>query len=134
MNKTICIGIVAYDGLDGQVAQDYMRLMFHLGRRHPEYEFQLAIRWKSEQFRARNSIVKAALQFGADYIWMLDDDHILDIGQNRGASSAYDLPIKLVKHLENIVAAIDAPHFDTKRKYAIRDTTRALLAELEGKA
>ena len=99
--KTICIGIVAYDGFDGQVAQDYMRLMFHLGRKHTDYEFQLAIKWKSEQFRARNAIVKAALQNSADYIWMLDDDHILDIGRSQGATSAYDLPINLVKHLED---------------------------------
>lgn len=97
----ICIGIVAYDGLDGQVSQDYMRLMYHLGRRCPEYDFQLAIKSKSEQFRARNAIVKAGLQYGADYIWMLDDDHIIDINGSQVASSAYDLPIKLVKHLED---------------------------------
>ena len=48
MPKTICIGIVAYDGFDGQVAEDYMRMMFHLGRRCPEYDFQLAFKWKSE--------------------------------------------------------------------------------------
>ncbi len=97
----ICIGIVAFDGLDGRVSQDYMRLMFHLGRRCPEYDFQLAIKSKSEQFRARNAIVMAAIQYGADYIWMLDDDHILDIKESQQSSSAYDLPIKLVKHLED---------------------------------
>lgn len=99
--KVICVGIVAYDGLNGQVAEDYMRMMFHLGRRCPDYEFQLAIKWKSEQFRARNAIVSAGLQFGADYIWMLDDDHIFDTGSNRMPTSAYDLPIKLAKHLED---------------------------------
>jgi len=96
----ICIGIVAYGGLDGQVAQDYMRMMFHLGRRCPEYDFQLAIKSKSEQFRARNAIVKAGIQYNADYIWMLDDDHILDIDESQLATDAYSLPIKLVKHLE----------------------------------
>jgi len=96
----ICIGIVAYDGLDGQVSEDYMRLMFHLGRRCQEYDFQLAIKSKSEQFRARNAIVKAGLQYGADYIWMLDDDHIIDIGRSQYASSAYDLPVNLARHLE----------------------------------
>jgi len=73
----ICIGIVAYDGLDHQVSEDYMRLMYHLGRRHPEYDFQLAIKGKSEQFRARNAITKAAdmqivrnlsVEFGPDNI------------------------------------------------------------------
>ena len=103
MNKkpVICIGIVAYDGFDGQVSQDYMRLMYHLGRRCPEYDFQLAIKSKSEQFRARNAIVKAGIQYGADYIWMLDDDHIIDIDGSQYSSSAYDLPVKLVKHLED---------------------------------
>lgn len=120
MSKTICIGIVAYDGFDGQVAQDYMRLMFHLGRRWPEYDFQLAIKWKSEQFRARNAIVKAALQFGADYIWMLDDDHILDIGRSRGTTSAYDLPIKLVQHLESNskIGVVGALYFQRGGDYA----------------
>jgi len=101
MNKTILIGIVAYDGLNGQVAEDYMRMMFHLGRRCPDYNFQLAIKWKSEQFRARNSIVSAGLQFGADYIWMLDDDHVFDTGSNRMPTSAYEIPIKLAQHLED---------------------------------
>lgn len=103
--KTICVGIVAYDGLDGQVAQDYMRLMYHLGKYHSdEYNFQLAIKWKSEQFRARNAIVKAALQYRADYIWMLDDDHIIHVenlvNPHFGRMDDYDLPIKLVKRLE----------------------------------
>lgn len=100
MNKTICIGIVAYNGLDGQVADDYMRMLFHLGRRHQEYDFQLAIKDKTEQFRARNAIVKAALQYGADYIWMLDDDHIIDTGRTDTVTHAYDLPVKLAGHLE----------------------------------
>lgn len=98
--KTICIGIVAFNGLDDQVSEDYMRLMYHLGRRCPEYDFQLAIKGKSEQFRARNSIVKAAIQFGADYIWMLDDDHIIGLERSQGPSDDYSLPLKLVKHLE----------------------------------
>ncbi len=101
MRKTICIGIPAFNGFDDQVGEDYMRLLFHLGRRHPEYDFQLAIKGKSEQFRARNAIVKAGIQFGADYIWMLDDDHIIGMGAGQGASDAYDLPIKLIKHLED---------------------------------
>ena len=107
----ICIGIVAYAGLEGRVAEDYMRLMFHLGRRCPDYDFQLAIKFKSEQFRARNSIVRVALQMSADYIWMLDDDHIFDINNSRLSSDAYDLHVKLVKHLEErpeigVVAAL----------------------------
>lgn len=97
LRKTICIGIVAFNGLDDQVANDYMSLMYYLGRACPEYDFQLAIKGKSEQFRARNAIVKAAIQNGADYIWMLDDDHIININDN---PDAYLLPIRLVQHLE----------------------------------
>jgi len=97
----ICIGIVAFNGLDDQVSEDYLRLMYHLGRRHPEYDFQLALKGKSEQFRARNAIVKAALQNGADYIFMLDDDHVFDIEQGAFPTDAYSLPVHLVKHLES---------------------------------
>lgn len=100
MRKVICIGIVAYDGLDPQVSEDYLRLAFHLGRRCPQYDFQIAIRGKTEQFRARKAIVKDALQFGADYLWMLDDDHVFDWSRAGGPTDAYDVPIKLVEHLE----------------------------------
>jgi SAM-dependent methyltransferase len=94
--------------------------MFHLGRRHTEYDFQLAIKWKSEQFRARNAIVRAALQNRADYIWMLDDDHIIDIGRSQGETSAYDLPIKLAKHLEENpkIGVVGALYFQRGGDYA----------------
>ena len=94
----ICIGIVAYNALDdGQVCEDYLKFMYYLGKRHPEHEFQLALKTKSEQFRARNAIVKAALQNGADYIFMLDDDHIIGINKK---PDDYDLPLKMIKHME----------------------------------
>lgn len=99
-NKVICIGIPCFIGVDYQVLEDYMRLAYHLGRRCPEYNFQLAIKGKSEQFRARIAIVKAAIQYGADYILMLDDDHIIDLGKNTGPTNAFDLPIILAHHLE----------------------------------
>jgi GT2 family glycosyltransferase len=102
-NKTICIGIPCFQGADYQVLEDYMRLMFHVGRRCPEYNFQLAVKGKSEQFRARNAIVKASLQYGADYTLMLDDDHIIDIDGGAGfnaPTAKYDLPAVLAKHLE----------------------------------
>lgn len=101
MSKPIvCVGIVAYDGLDHQVAEDYMRLMFHLGRRCPQFDFQLAIKGKSEQFRARTAIVNVARQYGATYLWMLDDDHIIDLSLGQYPTEAYNLPIKLIAHLE----------------------------------
>ncbi|MCK4817982.1 methyltransferase domain-containing protein, partial [bacterium] len=66
----------------------------------PEYEFMLAIKGKSEQFRARNAIVKQALQTDSDYILMLDDDHILDIQDSQGPSEGYDFLRTLLEHME----------------------------------
>lgn len=109
MKPIICIGISAFTSPSEQVVEDYMRLMYHLGRRCQDYNFQLAIKWKSEQFRARNAIVKTALQMNADYLLMLDDDHVFDIGNHTHKApdldfkgyEAYDIPIKLVKHLKD---------------------------------
>ena len=108
--KTICIGIVAFNGLDDQVANDYMSLMYYLGRNCPEYDFQLAIKGKSEQFRARNAIVKAALQNNADYIWMLDDDHIINMeglsGKPGEGIGEYDFLQTLLDHDVDIVGPV----------------------------
>lgn len=98
--EVILIGIPCFSGVDYQVLEDYMRLAYHLGRRHQEFDFQLAIKGKSEQFRARNAIVKAGLQYSADYILMIDDDHIIDIGQSQTATNAYDLPVTLANRLK----------------------------------
>jgi len=100
MPKVICIGIPCFGGVDYQVLEDYLRLAYHLGRRHQQYDFQLAVKGKSEQFRARNSIARAGLQHGADYIWMLDDDHILDVENGQEPTGRYDLPVRLANHLE----------------------------------
>jgi GT2 family glycosyltransferase len=77
-----------------------MRFSFNLGRRYTEYDFFLAIKGKSEQFRARNAIVEAALSRDCDYIFMLDDDHIIDIDKKIGPSPKYFFLNKLVNHLE----------------------------------
>jgi hypothetical protein len=76
--KRIAIGIPCFGSAPAETLEDYMRFAFYLGRKYPEYDFYLAIKPKSEQFRARNSIVEAALQGGCDYLLMLDDDQVIN--------------------------------------------------------
>ena len=99
-NKKVCIGIPSFSTFPAETEEDYMRLMYYLGRRCPQYDFFLAIKRKSEQFRARNAIVEAALQIGCDYLWMLDDDHLIDWQATPGPAAAYNLPTLLIQHLE----------------------------------
>lgn len=78
MKKRIFIGIPCYNGVPAETLEDYMLFAFYLGRHYREYDFFLGIKSKSEQFRARNAIVEAALSHGADYLLMLDDDHVIN--------------------------------------------------------
>jgi hypothetical protein len=99
--KVITIGIPCYQNVSYETLEDYMRFMFHLGRRCPEYDFTLAIKGKSEQFRARNAIVEAAISYDSDYLLMLDDDHVIDIQKKLGPNDSYDFLKKLIQHMEN---------------------------------
>jgi len=101
MKSRITIGIPCFQGVTFETLEDYMRFAFYLGRRYQEYEFMIAIKGKSEQFRARNSIVKQALQTDSDYILMLDDDHILDIHNTQSPSEGYEFLRTLLEHMEN---------------------------------
>ncbi len=104
--KKICIGIPCFSGVAPEVLEDYMRFAFHLGRRNREYDFLLAIKAKSEQFRARNAIVEAAFQVGCTHLFFLDDDHIIDWKGRQGANQDYDIVRKLLKHEKPIVGAL----------------------------
>lgn len=95
----VCLGIPCFQTADFQVLDDYMRLAFHIGRRNPEIELMLGVKGKSEQFRARNAIVKAALENSCEYIWMLDDDHIIDIDAGIVPTERYDILRKLISHM-----------------------------------
>jgi SAM-dependent methyltransferase len=103
-NIRICIGIPCYASVSPEVLEDYMRLAFHVGRRLPQYDVALAIKTKSEQFRARNAIVTAALQKGCDYLLMLDDDMVVDWEGSQtdwgDSESKYDFIDTLVEHLQ----------------------------------
>jgi hypothetical protein len=66
----IVIGVPCYGTVAPEILEDWMRFAFHCGRRMPDYDFHIAIKTKSEQFRARNAIVEAAVQVNADYLLM----------------------------------------------------------------
>lgn len=96
----ITIGIPCYQGVAGETLGDYMRFAYYLGRRYQEYDFFLAIKTKSEQFRARNSIVEAAIQVNSQYLLMLDDDHLIDTDDTIGPSDKYDFLHILLGHMK----------------------------------
>jgi 2-polyprenyl-3-methyl-5-hydroxy-6-metoxy-1,4-benzoquinol methylase len=102
----ITIGIPCYSSVPPEVLQDYMRFMYYLGRRYQEYDFALAIKSKSEQFRARNAIVEAAYQVDSDYLLMLDDDHIIDTDDDYLPSKKYEFLRKLIEHDKDIIGAL----------------------------
>lgn len=98
--KSIFIGIPCFDMVPPEVLEDYMRFAYYLGRRYEDYNFYLGIKTKSEQFRARNEIVKAALDIGVDYLLMIDDDHIIDFDEAQWATKKYEFLKKLIGHIE----------------------------------
>lgn len=102
----VFIGIPAYSSVPGETLEDYMRFAYHIGRRNTEFDFFLGIKTKSEQFRARNSIVEAALEVGADYLLMLDDDHVIEWRNSSVPSDAYDIAKRLIAHKKDIVGAL----------------------------
>lgn len=96
----IVVGIPAYGSFPPETETDYMRFMYYLGRRYTEHDFFLAIKRKSEQFRARNAICEEAAKVGADYLLMLDDDQVIDTRDEVGPSDAYEFLRKLLEHME----------------------------------
>lgn len=103
---TVCIGVPCYGQVAPEVLEDWCRWLYHCGRRLPQYDFFLAIKTKTEQFRARNAIVEAAMQANADYLLMIDDDMILDIDSTSGASRAYDLVDRLIQHKKPVCGVL----------------------------
>jgi 2-polyprenyl-3-methyl-5-hydroxy-6-metoxy-1,4-benzoquinol methylase len=106
MPKTILIGIPCFDGVPADTLEDYMRFAYYLGRRYTEYNFCLAIKAKTEQFRARNAIVQEALKINADYLFFLDDDHIIDVDGMLGPSAKYEFLRKMIEHDKDIVGGL----------------------------
>jgi len=102
----ITIGIPCYGDVPPEILEDYMRFAYYLGRRYQEYDFALAIKTKSEQFRARNAIVEAAYQINSDYVFMLDDDHIIDTNGDNDPSPKYEFLRKLLAHDKDIIGSL----------------------------
>jgi SAM-dependent methyltransferase len=101
----IGIGIPCFQTLAPEVAFDYMRMLHHFGKRMPEHDFFLITKVKSEQFRARNSIVQTALQFRLDYLLFLDDDHIFSY-EGVPNHEPYGFLQRLLDHKKDIVGAL----------------------------
>lgn len=99
--EKVCIGIPCFAGVTYEVLSDYMRFAYHLGRRNQQYDFYLAVKGKSEQFRARNAIVESAIATGCDWLFMLDDDHVIDVQKTLGPNDQYDFLSKLIQHLKD---------------------------------
>jgi SAM-dependent methyltransferase len=101
----IAIGMPVFQSFSPVVAFDYMRMMYSFGRRYPEYDFYLLPKMKSEQFRARNSIVESALKIGAKYLLFLDDDHVFGWKETL-EHSQYDFLQKLIDHKKDIIGCL----------------------------
>ena len=97
----IVIGIPCFDKVAPEVLEDYMRFAYYIGRRCQEHEFVLGIKTKSEQFRARNAIVEGAYQLSADYLFFIDDDHIIDWESVNYPTEKYEFIQRLISHMEN---------------------------------
>lgn len=98
--RTVCIGIPCFQSVPAETLDDYMRFAFYLGRRMTEFDFFLAIKSKSEQFRARNAIFTAAAQMDADFLLMLDDDQVIDWENSQHPTTRYNFLRKLIAHMD----------------------------------
>ena len=96
----ILIGILCYESASAETLKDYMGLTYYMGRRMPEHDFFLDIQTKTEQFRARNGIVKAAIALNADYLLFLDDDHVIDWENTSKPNERYGFVQTLLGHMQ----------------------------------
>lgn len=103
---TIAIGVPCYREVAPEILEDWMRFAYYCGRRMPDYDFFLAIKTKSEQFRARNAIVQAAQQVNADWLLMLDDDMVISPDAPFGVSEAYGFLEKMLGHGKDVCGAL----------------------------
>lgn len=92
----ILIGVPGWAGIQPEVQQAFMRMIFRCGRDMPGYEFAVEIIVKREQFRSRNQLVDAAIGAGAEWLLMLDDD----------MSVPPDLVSRLIEHDKDVIGAL----------------------------
>jgi 2-polyprenyl-3-methyl-5-hydroxy-6-metoxy-1,4-benzoquinol methylase len=101
----IAIGIPAYGDFTPEVTEDLFRFAYHLGRR-TDHEVFLAIKSKSEQFRARNAIIDEAHAVQATHLLFLDDDMVIDWAKSSAVSDAYTFLERLLAHDKDIVGGL----------------------------
>lgn len=102
----VFIGVPCYGDVSPELLRDWMSWLYHCGRRLPQYEFFTGIKTKSEQFRARNAVVEGAMQVGADWLLMIDDDMVINIQEMTGPNGSYDLVDKLIRHNKDICGVL----------------------------
>jgi SAM-dependent methyltransferase len=74
----VFVGFVAYGDVDPGVFHSTFFWGVQVGARyHDRFELFSDVAQKREQYRARNALVTLALQAGADFLLMLDDDHTI---------------------------------------------------------
>lgn len=74
----IYIGLVAYGSIYPEVMASWVVWSIGLGARHrDQYELYFGVASKREQYRARNYLIEEAQSAGADFLLMIDDDHIV---------------------------------------------------------
>ena len=100
IKERIFLGIPCYGSAPAPTVEDFVRFAYYLGRRYTEYDFFTGIIDKSEQFRARNRMVEAAISVDAKYLLMLDDDMVIDIDNSVRPSERYEFLRKLIGHME----------------------------------
>ena len=74
--ERILIGVPGWNGLVPEAQEPFMRMLLRTQRDLPDLEISVLIVSKSEQFRARNKIVNAALGNDCTWLLMLDDDMV----------------------------------------------------------
>lgn len=74
----IFIGICSFGEIPHEIYYSHMLWAIQQGARHfGRFELSFGMATRSEQYRARNKLIRSAHQEGADFLLMIDDDHTL---------------------------------------------------------
>jgi 2-polyprenyl-3-methyl-5-hydroxy-6-metoxy-1,4-benzoquinol methylase len=104
--ERIFIGIPCYGPVAPEVLEDFMLFAYALGRRYPEYDFFLGVKPKSEQFRARNTIVEGALGMGCDWLLQIDDDMVICTVRQTTVSDQYQFLRAMLAHQKDVLGVL----------------------------
>ena len=74
----VFVGFVAFGDIDPQILESTAHWCFQAGSRYSGvFEIHWGCATRREQYRARNTLVEEAQKQEADFLLMLDDDHLL---------------------------------------------------------